>query len=52
MQEAWRQLSQWISEGHLHPVIRAKFPMDKASEAYRLLSEGHNYGKVVLDISS
>jgi NADPH:quinone reductase len=52
MQEAWRQLSQWISEGHLHLVIRAKFPMDKASEAYRLLSEGHNYGKVVLDISS
>ncbi len=51
MSQAWKQLSSWTSQGHLHPVIGHVLPMEKASEAYRLLSEGKNFGKVVLKIS-
>jgi NADPH2:quinone reductase len=50
MSEAWKQVSRWISEGHLRPVIGNIFPMDKAVDAYRLLGEGKNFGKVVLRI--
>jgi len=51
MKDAWKQLSFWISQGHLHPVIDHVLPMERAAEAYRLLSEGKNFGKVVLKIS-
>jgi len=29
---------------------RPRFPLDRATEAYKLLQEGKNYGKVVLKI--
>jgi len=48
MDEAWQQLSAWTSEGHLRPVIGQVLPMERAQDAYRLLSEGKNFGKVVL----
>jgi len=51
MRDAWKQLSVWISQGHLHPVIGHVLPMERAAEAYRLLSEGKNFGKIVLQIS-
>ena len=51
MSQAWKRLSSWISQGHLHPVIGHVLPMEKASDAYQLLSEGKNFGKVVLKIS-
>jgi NADPH2:quinone reductase len=51
MSQAWKQLSSWISQGHLRPVIGHVLPMEKAAEAYRLLSEGKNFGKVVLKIT-
>src|SRR5271166_6104205 len=50
MQPAWRQLSEWIAQGKLTPVIGRVFPLDRAVEAYKLLQEGKNYGKVVLKI--
>ena len=50
MQPAWAQLSQWIAEDKLSPVIGHVFPLDRATEAYKLLQEGKNYGKVVLKI--
>jgi NADPH2:quinone reductase len=51
MNDAWQQLAQWTSQGHLHPVIGHTFPMDKAAEAYRLLAEGKNFGKVILKLT-
>jgi NADPH2:quinone reductase len=51
MKDAWRQLSLWIAQGHLHPVIGHILPMERAAEAYRLLAEGKNFGKVVLKIT-
>ena len=50
MEPAWQQLSAWIAEGKLTPQIGHVFPMDRAVEAYALLEEGKNYGKVVLKI--
>lgn len=52
MQHAWEQLSTWISQGHLHPVIGHTLTMNDAVEAYRLLAEGKNFGKVVLNIKA
>jgi NADPH:quinone reductase len=51
MQEAWRQLSSWTEQGHLRPAVGHVFPLEKAVEAYRLLLEGKNFGKVVLQIA-
>jgi NADPH2:quinone reductase len=50
MAQAWKQLSVWMSQGHLHPVIGLVLPMEKVQEAYRLLLERENFGKVVLKI--
>lgn len=50
MAPAWQQLSSWISEGSLTPQIGHVFPFDRAVEAYKLLEEGRNYGKIVLKI--
>jgi NADPH2:quinone reductase len=50
MEPAWKQLSEWIAQGKLTPVIGQVFPFDRAVEAYKLLQDGKNYGKVVLKI--
>ena len=51
MQSAWKQLSEWIAAGKLHPVIGRVFPLGQAREAYTLMKQGKNYGKIVLKIS-
>jgi NADPH2:quinone reductase len=51
MDPAWQQLSAWISQGKLTPQIGHVFPLDRAAEAYKLLQDGKNYGKVVLKIA-
>ena len=48
MQSAWKQLSRWAAQGKLNPVVGHVLPLDEASDAYRLLMERKNYGKVVL----
>jgi len=50
MQQAWNQLSEWASQGHLRPVVGDVLPMERAGDAYRLLLERKNFGKVVLKI--
>lgn len=50
MEPAWQQLSAWIAEGKLAPQIGQVFPLARAVEAYKLLQDGKNYGKVVLKI--
>ena len=51
MESAWKQLSDWIAAGKLQPVIGKVFPLDQARDAYTLMEEGKNYGKIVLKIS-
>ncbi|MGB6402869.1 MAG: NADPH:quinone oxidoreductase family protein [Candidatus Sulfotelmatobacter sp.] len=50
MEPAWKQLSEWIAQRKLAPVIGQVFPLERAVEGYKLLQEGKNYGKVVLKI--
>ncbi len=50
MQQAWNQLSEWASQGHLRPVVGDVLPMEKAVDAYQLLLDRKNFGKVVLKI--
>jgi NADPH2:quinone reductase len=50
MRQTWQQLSAWAAQGHLRPVIEDVLPMEKAADAYRLLLERKNFGKVVLNI--
>jgi NADPH:quinone reductase len=51
MEPAWQQLSAWIAQGKLTPQIGQVFPLDRALEAYKLLQDGKNYGKVILKIA-
>jgi NADPH2:quinone reductase len=51
MESAWKQLSKWLAAGKLLPVIGKVFPLEQAREAYTLMQEGKNYGKIVLKIS-
>jgi NADPH2:quinone reductase len=48
MNQAWEQLSAWTAQGHLRPVIGHVLPLEQAPDAYRLLLERKNFGKVVL----
>jgi NADPH2:quinone reductase len=51
MEAAWRQLSAWIEESKLTPVVGHVLPLDRAAEGYGLLMARKNLGKVVLKIS-
>ena len=51
MKQAWKQLSTWTAQGQLHPVIGHVLPMERAGEAYQLLSGGKNFGKVILKVT-
>jgi NADPH2:quinone reductase len=50
MAESWKWLSVELGKGNLRPVIGNVLPMARAADAYRLLLERRNYGKVVLKI--
>jgi NADPH2:quinone reductase len=50
MESAWKQLSEWLAAGRLSSVIGKVFPLEQAREAYTLMQEGKNYGKIVLKI--
>jgi len=51
MDAAWKQLSRWIAEGRLKPVIGHLMKAEQAQDAYRLLMERKNFGKIVLRIA-
>src|SRR5882724_5005528 len=51
MNQAWEQLSNWMAQGHLHPVVGSGWPLEQAGDAYRLLMERKNFGKVVLKLT-
>jgi NADPH2:quinone reductase len=50
MVPAWTQLSAWIGQKKLTPVIGQVFPLNHAVQAYKQLQEGKNYGKLVLKL--
>ena len=52
MGPAWERLSAWIKERKLTPQIGQVFPFERAVEAYKLLEQGKNYGKVILKVAA
>lgn len=48
MEPAWKQLSEWIKQGHLKPQVGQVFPPEKAGDAFRTMLERKNYGKLVV----
>ncbi|HXZ78779.1 MAG TPA: NADPH:quinone oxidoreductase family protein [Terriglobales bacterium] len=50
MGDAWTELSQWIEHGHLKPQVGHVLPLEKAGDAFRLMLERKNYGKIVLKV--
>jgi NADPH2:quinone reductase len=50
MADAWHHLSQWANTGKLRPVVGHVLPMSRVADAYKLLLERKNFGKVVLEI--
>jgi NADPH2:quinone reductase len=51
MDAAWKRLSAWIAQGRLMPVIGHVMRAEQAQDAYRLLMERKNFGKIVLKIA-
>jgi len=50
MASAWKQVSEWLAAGKLNPVIGKIFSLQQGREAYTLMQEGKNCGKIVLKI--
>ncbi|HYE24666.1 MAG TPA: NADPH:quinone oxidoreductase family protein [Clostridia bacterium] len=50
--QALDSMKPWIESGELRPVIGAKFPLEAAAEAHRLLLGRKNFGKIVLTVNS
>jgi NADPH:quinone reductase len=48
MEPAWKQLSEWIAQGHLRPQIGQVFSVEQAGDAFRTMLARKNYGKLVL----
>jgi NADPH2:quinone reductase len=51
MEPAWKQLSEWIRQKKLTPQIGHELPLERGVEAYKLLEDGKNYGKIVVKIA-
>jgi NADPH2:quinone reductase len=44
------ELDRMIATGHVRPIVGARFPLERAVDAVRLLDERGATGKVVLDV--
>jgi NADPH2:quinone reductase len=40
-----------VHEGFIRPIVGARFPMERAAEALKLIDERGATGKVVLDVA-
>jgi NADPH2:quinone reductase len=45
------ELGRFYAEGHLHPIITHRLPLEQGAEALRLLTERKAFGKVVVDVA-
>ncbi len=50
IQQAWDAMLPWMTEGAMRPVIGNLFPMEQVGDAYRLMLERKNFGKVVITV--
>lgn len=50
MAMAWKQLSAWIEQGKLKPVVGRTLPLDQLGEAFQWMQDRKNFGKIVLTV--
>ena len=50
--EIGAQITRLIEQGFVRPVVGARFPMDRAAEALKLIDDRGATGKVVLDVAA
>ena len=50
--ETGEALEAMIAEGHVRPVVGARYGLDDAPEAFRLIDERGATGKIVLDVAA
>ncbi|GAB4261161.1 MAG: zinc-dependent alcohol dehydrogenase family protein [Methylomicrobium sp.] len=48
--EILNRCAEWIDSGHLRVSVAKRFPLEQAADAHRLLGEGHQQGKIVLEV--
>lgn len=51
MRPGWEQLKRWTDADLLHPVVGHELALEKVADAYSLLIQRRNYGKVVLRVA-
>jgi NADPH2:quinone reductase len=44
------EIMRLVDQGHVRPIVGARFPLDRAAEALKLIDERGATGKVVLEI--
>jgi len=52
MNSAWTTLHGWIREGSLKPVVGDVVPLDRLADAFQLVLERKNFGKIVLTVKA
>ena len=52
VRETGDALAEMIASGHLRPIVGARFPLEDAAEALKLIDGRGATGKVVLDVSA
>ena len=45
------EVMRLVKEGFVRPVVGARFPLEQAAEALKLIDERGAVGKIVLDVS-
>jgi NADPH2:quinone reductase len=50
MASAMRDFQLWMREGRLKIIVKHTFPLERAAEAHRFISDRKSMGKVVLDV--
>jgi NADPH:quinone reductase len=48
MRSVWRELTSFVSEHGIRPVVGATFPFEKVADAHRLMEDRGNVGKIVI----
>jgi NADPH2:quinone reductase len=50
MSGVWKQMSEWISQGKLKPVVGRTLPLEQLGEAFQWMSDRKHFGKIVLTL--
>jgi NADPH:quinone reductase len=51
VQRSMAELGEFHGQGHLHPIISHRLPLEQGVDALRLLTERRAFGKVVVDVA-